>query len=81
MSDEITGANLEAVDYGVKIFKLRDGIFKQIGIPENYTITHINRQRVKDPKDVVDFFSRYKGRVLLYGFTSSKQEMPLSFIM
>ncbi len=81
ISDGITGASLEAVDYGVKVFKLRDGIFKQLGMPENYTITHINRQRVKDPQAVVDFFSKYKGRVLLYGFTSSKQEMPLSFIM
>ena len=79
LSDGTTGANLEAVDYGVKIFKLRDGLFKQIGLPENYTITHINRQRVKDPQDVIDFFGRYKGRVILYGFTSSKQELPLSF--
>jgi S1-C subfamily serine protease len=79
ISDGTTGANLEAVDYGVKIFKINDGLFKQAGLPENYTITHINRQRVKDPKDVIDFFSNYKGRVLLYGFTGSKQELPLSF--
>lgn len=79
LSDGTTGANLEAVDYGVKIFKIRDGLFKQAGLPENYTITHINRQRVKDPQDVIDFFSQYKGRVVLYGFTSSRQEVPLSF--
>ncbi len=81
VSDGTTGANLEAVDYGIKISKLRDGLFKQIGLPENYTITHINRQRVKDPQDVIDFFSKYKGRVLLYGFNSSRQELPLSFIL
>src|SRR5260221_7308900 len=33
--DGMTGASLEAVDYGVKIFKLRDGLFNQIGFPEN----------------------------------------------
>jgi len=81
ISDVSTGANLEEVDYGVKIFRLRDGLFKRIGLPENYTITHINRQHVKDPQDVIDFFSKYKGRVMLYGFTSSRQELPLSFVL
>ncbi|MBS1682035.1 MAG: trypsin-like peptidase domain-containing protein [Bacteroidetes bacterium] len=81
VSDATTGANLEAVDYGVKINKIRDGIFKSIGLPENYTLTHINRQRVKDPQDVIDFFGKYKGRVLLYGFTNTKQELPLSFYL
>jgi S1-C subfamily serine protease len=81
VSDATTGANLEAVDYGVKISKVREGLFKKIGLPENYTLTHINRQRVKDPQDVIDFFSKYKGRVLLYGFNSSRQELPLSFYL
>lgn len=82
LSDSNLGANLEAVDYGVKVFKLRDGgMFKRIGVPENYTIISINRQRVKDPKDVSDFFSQYKGRVILYGINSSKQEMPFSFLL
>jgi S1-C subfamily serine protease len=81
VSDGTTGANLESVDYGVKISKIRDGLFKQIGLPENYTLTHINRQRVKDPQEVIEFFSKYHGRVLLYGFNSSKQELPLSFYL
>ncbi len=81
ISDATTGANLEAVDYGVKINKIRDGLFKQIGLPENYTLTHINRQQVKDPQDVIDFFGKYKGRVLLYGFNSSRQELPLQFYL
>jgi len=80
-SDGTVGANLEAVDYGIKIFNIRDGIFKLVGLPENYTITHINRQRVKNPQDVIDFFNKYKGRVLIYGFNSSKQELPFSFVM
>lgn len=81
LDDGTLGAKMEAVDYGVKIFKIRDGLFKRIGLPENYTIISINRQRVKEPKDVSDFFSNYKGRVILYGINSSKQEMPLSFIL
>ena len=80
-SDATVGASMEAVDYGVKIFKIKDGMFKKIGLPENYTIIQINRKQVKDPLDVIEFFTKYKGRVLLYGITGSKQEMPLQFYL
>lgn len=78
---KIVGASLEAVDYGVKVFKITDGIFKKLGIQENYTIVYINRQRVKDPEDVIEFFSKYKGRVYMVGLNSSKQEVPISFYL
>ncbi|MFM8911783.1 MAG: S1C family serine protease, partial [Flammeovirgaceae bacterium] len=80
-SDATLGANLEAVDYGVKVSKVKGGLFKQIGLPENYTIVLINRQRVKDPQEVIEFFNKYKGRVLLQGLNSSKQEVPLQFYL
>ncbi len=78
-SDAKLGANLEAVEYGVKLSKITDGLFKQLGIPENYTILSINRRRVKDPQEVIDFFTSYKGAVLLDGFTSAKERAPLQF--
>ncbi len=79
--NDILGANLEAVDYGVKIFKIQDGLFRRIGLPENYTIIQINRKQVKNPEDVIEFFNSYKGRVYLYGINGSKQQMPLSFYL
>lgn len=80
-NDATLGATLEAVEYGVKAFKISGGLFKKIGIPENYTIISINRQRVRDPQEVIEFFNKYKGRVIIYGVTSSKQELPLSFYL
>jgi serine protease Do len=77
----VIGATLEEVDYGVKAFKIRDGLFKQIGIPENYTIVLINRQRVKNPQDVIEFFNSYKGNVLMQGLNGAKQEIPFSFYL
>jgi serine protease Do len=79
--DSPVGANLEAVEYGVKVSKIKDGILRKLGVPENYTIITINRQRIKDPKDVVDFFTKYKGRAELYGINSAKQELQLRFIL
>ncbi|MFM7487963.1 MAG: serine protease, partial [Cytophagales bacterium] len=61
--------------------KVKGGLFKQIGLSENYTIVLINRQRVKDPQEVIEFFNKYKGRVLLQGLNSSKQEIPLQFYL
>ena len=65
----------------MKIYKIKEGLFKRLGIPENYTIISINRQRIKDPQEVIDFFQKYKGRVLLYGINSSKEEYPLQFTL
>jgi len=78
-TDAKLGANLEAVEYGVKLSKIKDGLIKQIGIPENYTIISINRRRVKEPQDVIEFFNTYHGDVLLDGFTSAKERAPLQF--
>lgn len=79
--DNTIGASLEAVDYGVKVFKIKDGVFKKLGLQENFTIVYINRQRVKEPQDVIEFFSKYKGRVYMVGINSSRQEVPLSFYL
>ena len=48
--DETLGATLEAVEYGVKAFKVTGGLFKRIGVPENFTIVSINRRRVQEPQ-------------------------------
>lgn len=80
-SSSTLGAQLEATDYGVKIFKITGGYMKNLGVPENYTIIQINRVRVKDPQEVIDFFENYKGRVSLYGVNSSKEAIPYNFIL
>jgi len=80
-SNDLLGANLEAVDYGVKIFNIEDGLIRKIGIPENYTIVQINRRQVKKPEDVIEFFTSYKGKVYLYGINGSKQQTQLSFYL
>lgn len=80
-SSDVLGANLEAVDYGVKVFKIQNGLFKQMGLPENYTIIQINRKQVKNPEDVIEFFTSYKGRVYLYGLNGKKQQTQLSFYL
>jgi serine protease Do len=80
-SNDVLGANLEAVDYGVKVFKIQNGLFKQIGLPENYTIIQINRKQVKNPEDVIEFFTSYKGRVFLYGLNGNKQQEQRSFYL
>ena len=63
----------------MKIYKLKDGLFKRLGIPENYTIMSINRRQIKEPQEVIDFFDSYHGNVLLDGFTSSKERAPIQF--
>ncbi len=74
------GAQLESTQYGVKVFRIRDNsVLKQIGIPENFTIIAINRVRVKDPEEVVQFFQKFKGKGAIYGVNSSKQQIEIPF--
>jgi serine protease Do len=74
------GANLESTQYGVKVFGIKDkSVMKQIGVPENFTIIAINRVRVKEPEEVIEFFEKFHGRGYLYGVNSSRQQLELPF--
>jgi len=76
------GAQLESTQYGVKVFKINDkSKLKQIGVPENFTIIAINRVRVKEPDEVIEFFEKYKGRGYIYGINSSKQQVEIPFVI
>jgi serine protease Do len=77
---KILGARLESTEYGVKVFRIQDNsVFKQMGVPENFTIVAINRIRVKKPEEVVEFFQKYKGRGAIYGVNTSRQQIEIPF--
>lgn len=77
---KMLGAHLESTKYGVKVFRIQDNsVFKQMGIPENFTIVAINRVRVKKPEEVVEFFQKFKGRGAIYGVNTSRQQIEIPF--
>jgi serine protease Do len=81
-SSSSLGADLEATQYGVKVFRLKEtSVLKQIGIPENFTIIGINRVRVKDPEEVIEFFEKFKGRGSVIGVNTSRQQVEIPFII
>jgi serine protease Do len=80
VKNDALGAQFEATQYGVKVFGLKENsVLKQIGVPENFTIVAINRVRVKEPEEVVEFFQKYRGTGKLYGINSQRQQMELNF--
>jgi serine protease Do len=82
VNSKTLGAELEATDYGVKVFKINDeGYMKRLGVPENYTIISINRVKVNDPEEVIEFFEKYKGRVSLYGVNGAREVIPYTFLL
>lgn len=77
---KILGAHLESTKYGVKVFRIQENsIFKQMRVPENFTIVAINRVRVKTPEEVVEFFRNFKGRGAIYGMNTSRQQLEIPF--
>lgn len=78
----ILGVHLESTKYGVKVFRIQENsVFKQIGVPENFTIVAINRVRVKKPEEVVEFFKSFKGRGAIYGVNTSRQQVEIPFLI
>jgi serine protease Do len=76
------GADLEATDYGVKIFRIDDtSVLKKIGVSENFTITQLNNERVTKPADVISFFESYRGRGVLIGINTSRQRQQFQFVL
>ena len=81
VESKFLGAHLESTQYGVKVFRIQENsVFKQMGVPENFTIVALNRVRVKKPEEVVEFFQKFKGRGSIYGVNTSRQqiEIPIS---
>ncbi|OJJ14038.1 serine protease [marine bacterium AO1-C] len=52
---------------GVKIVKVRRGLFSRLRMREGFVITHINRQPVTKPKDVEDLLLDLQGKVYIQG--------------
>lgn len=76
------GAQLESTQYGVKVFRIKENsTLKKIGLPENFTIIAINRVRVKEPEEVIEFFEKFKGRGYLYGVNAAKQQIEIPFTL
>jgi serine protease Do len=76
------GAQLEATGDGVKVFKIaNNSVLKRIGVSENFTITQINRARITEPQEVIEFFDKYRGEAYLFGINSSRQRVQLPFIL
>ncbi len=77
---DFLGAHLEPTQYGVKVFRIQEkSVLKQIGIPENFTIVAINRVRVKEPQEVIEFFQKYRGSGRIYGVNASRQQIEIPF--
>jgi serine protease Do len=76
------GAQLEATDYGVKVFKLNENsVLKRIGISENFVISEINRETITDPQEVIDIFDKFRGRGYLIGVNNARQRVQIPFII
>jgi len=80
--DATLGASLEAVDYGVKVFRIKEaGLIRSLGLPENVVITAINRKRVTDPQEVIDVLTTFKGRGYLEAVTSGRERFIKEFVL
>lgn len=67
--EKVSDRDLEKLNIngGVRVTKIRDGKFKQAGIPEGFVITNINRAEIQDVEDVRSYIEQIKGGVFIEG--------------
>jgi Do/DeqQ family serine protease len=88
-TSESLGAQFESVskveremlelEYGVKVFNIRDGLIKRIGITENFIITDINRYPIKEPSELAEILKKIRGRVIVEGMNDQGRRGYYSF--
>lgn len=69
------------IDYGVRVFNIDNGLIKRIGISEDFIITDINRNAIKDPERLVEILERIRGRVIIEGVNSKGRQGYYSFYL
>jgi serine protease Do len=88
-SSEKLGVDLEQVSKvekdklgiqdGVRVSKIKRGSFANLGIPEGFIVTAVNRQAVKSPQDFEKILLNIEGRVYIEGITKNGQRGYYSF--
>jgi Do/DeqQ family serine protease len=64
---------------GVRIVKVKRGFFSNLGIPEGFIVTAVNRQTVKTPQEFETLLTKAEGRVYIEGVTKTGQRGYYSF--
>jgi Do/DeqQ family serine protease len=89
-SSKTLGADLEPiskverdrykVEGGVRIIKVYgNGLMRRLGLTEGYTISAINQEACKEPRDVERLLSNARGRTILEGFDQNGRPSYYSF--
>ncbi|MCZ6694845.1 MAG: serine protease, partial [Bacteroidetes bacterium] len=55
------------IDYGVRVTKVKSGFLRSLGIEEDFIITHVNNEAIKDPKRLIKILEGIRGRVIIEG--------------
>lgn len=64
---------------GVRVVKVRRGLFSRLRMQEGFVITHINRQAVTKPKDVENLLSDLQGKIYIQGVSKDGTKGYYSF--
>ena len=68
MPNELKKLNIKS---GVRLKKIDSGIFKNIGIENNFIITHIDKSPVENKLNLISILNSKKGGILIEGLYPS----------
>jgi len=64
---------------GIRVFNIRNGRVHNMGIPEGFIITSLNKKEYANPKELVDDLEKVRGQILIEGMNSNGSRSFYSF--
>lgn len=66
---------------GVRLNRIRAGVFAQLSMTEGFIITSINRYPVNTPEEVIEILEKIKGRVIIDGINTNNTRAQYNFYL
>lgn len=71
--------DLIGIDHGIRVLKVKGGLFGRLGIDKEFIITSVNGTPVKTPEKLVEILEEIRGRVRIEGVTPGGRRGYYSF--
>ncbi|TAH27728.1 MAG: PDZ domain-containing protein [Cytophagales bacterium] len=69
------------ISSGVRLIRIKAGIFAQLGIKEGFIITSINRYPTNTPEEVIEILEKIRGKVIIDGVDINNMRTQRSFVL
>jgi serine protease Do len=61
--------NQYGIDYGIRVSNIKNGLIRNLGLPNGFIILSVNNQRFDEPQELITVLENFKGVLSIKGIT------------